>query len=109
MFGATNVLKNSDKAKWVYFGYGIALDQADLWNFGNGFSRNIVIFGVNDSSSSHSVKVLGEGPTSGINSSFSSPQRKFSINFTDANTKFCLSSHDNHVNSYLFVNGKEIF
>ena len=109
MFGATNVLKNSDKAKWVYFGYGIAFDQADLWNVGNGFSRNIVIFGVNDSSSSHSVKVLGEGPTSGINSSFSSPKRKFSINFTDANTKFCLSLHGNHVNSYLFVNGKEIF
>ena len=76
LFGATNVLKNSDKAKWVYFGYGIALDQADLWNFGNGFSRNIVIFGVNDSSSSHSVKVLGEGPTSGINSSFSCHKRR---------------------------------
>ena len=32
----------------------------------------------------------------------------YSINFTKANTKFCLSLHYNRVNRYLFVNGKEI-
>ena len=37
-------------------------------------------------------------------------QRKtFRINFRKANTKLCLSLHYNTVNSYLFVNGKEIF
>ena len=37
-------------------------------------------------------------------------QKKFNINFTRANTKFCCSSlHYNTDNSYLFVNGKEIF
>ena len=36
-------------------------------------------------------------------------KRKFSIKFSKANTKFCLSLHDNVDNSYLFVNGKEIF
>ena len=36
-------------------------------------------------------------------------KKKFSINFTKANTKFCLSLHYNGDNSYLFVNGKEIF
>ena len=36
-------------------------------------------------------------------------EKKFSINFTKANTKFCLSLHYNGDNSYLFVNGKEIF
>ena len=30
------------------------------------------------------------------------------INFTKVNTKFCLSLHYTGVNSYLFVNGKEI-
>ena len=35
-------------------------------------------------------------------------QRK-SINFCKANTKFCLSFHYSADNSYLFVNGKEIF
>ena len=33
----------------------------------------------------------------------------FSINFSKAKTKFCLSLHYNADNSYLFVNGKEIF
>ena len=36
-------------------------------------------------------------------------KKKFSINFSKANTKLCLSLHDNADNSYLFVNGKEIF
>ena len=38
-----------------------------------------------------------------------SPEKKFSINFTEANTKFCLSSHYNADNSYLFFTGNEIF
>ena len=36
-------------------------------------------------------------------------KKKFGINFTKANTKFCLSLHYNADNSYLFANGKEIF
>ena len=53
--------------------------------------------------------ILGECPTYGINGSFRSPEKKFSINFSKANTKFCLSLHYNPDNSYFFVNGKEIF
>ena len=53
--------------------------------------------------------MLGEGPTSGINGSFGSTEKKFSINFIKANTKFCLCLHYNGDNSYLFVNGKEIY
>ena len=53
--------------------------------------------------------ILGEGPTYGINGSFGSPEKKFSINFSKANTECCLISHYNADNSYLFVNGKEIF
>ena len=53
--------------------------------------------------------ILNEGDTFGINGSFGVPEKKFSINFSDANTKFCLSLHYNANNSYLFVNGKEIF
>ena len=33
-------------------------------------------------------------------------RKKFSINFTEANTKFSLSLHHNSDDSYLFVNGK---
>ena len=45
----------------------------------------------------------------GINGSFGAPEKKFDINFSKANTKFCLSLHYNDDNSYLFVDGKEIF
>ena len=35
------------------------------------------------------------------------PEKMFSINFTKANRKFCLSLHYNADNSYLFVNEKK--
>ena len=53
--------------------------------------------------------VLGKGPTYDINGSFGAAEKKFSINFTKGNTKFCLSLHYSHDNSYLFINGKEIY
>ena len=52
--------------------------------------------------------ILGEDLTSHISRSFGSPERKFNINFSKANTKFCLGLHYNGDNNYLFVNGKEI-
>ena len=33
----------------------------------------------------------------------------YSINFTENDTKICLGLHDNGANSYLFVNGAEIY
>ena len=33
----------------------------------------------------------------------------YSINFTEHNKTFCLNMHHNGANSYLFVNGKEIY
>ena len=36
-------------------------------------------------------------------------EKIYSINFTVTNKKFCLSLHYNGVNSYLFVNGTEIY
>ena len=94
---------------------GITVDSAGSWSFDNDTARNVIIFGVDNSSSSHSGNwknnflVLGEGPTFGINGSFGSPEKRFNINFSKANTKFCLSLHYNTDNSYLFVKGKEIF
>ena len=85
--------------------------SAGLLSFDNDFATNVV----NNSLSSHAdnhnnnFSVLGEGPTYGINGSFGSPQKKFSTNFSKANTKFSLGLHHNADNSYLSVNGKEIF
>ena len=78
-------------------------------------ARNVIIFGFDNSLSSHAdnrnnnLLVLGEGPIFGINGRFDSPGKKFSINFNKANTNFCLNMHYNANNSYLFVNRKEIF
>ena len=45
LFGATNIVKNSDKRKYVYNGYGIAFDGKGEWSFGNSYARNVVING----------------------------------------------------------------
>ena len=72
LFGATNIVKNCDKSKNVYSGYGIAFGGLGSWSFGNNFARNVVIFGVNNSSSSHTgnhknnVLMLNEWPTDDI-------------------------------------------
>ena len=53
--------------------------------------------------------MLGEGDTFGINGSLGALVKKFGINFSKENTTFCLRLHHNADNSYLSVNGKEIF
>ena len=115
LFGVTNIVKNSDKSKYVNSGYGIAFDGKENWNFGNDFAGNVIIFGVDNSSSSHTDNrknnflVLREGATFDINGKFGASEKRFSINFSKAKAKFCLSLHYNNYNSYLFVNGKEIY
>ena len=114
LFCATNIVKHNDKEKWVYSGHGIAFDEAGSWNFSNDFSRNVIIFGVDNGSCSHvensknNFLVLGKRLTYFVNGSFHSPDKRFSINFSKANSKFCFSFHYNDNNSYFFVNGKEI-
>ena len=44
-----------------------------------------------------------------INGRVGAAEKTFSNNFSKANITFCLGSHYNHDNSYLFVDGKEIY
>ena len=66
----------------TYNGRGIAYDGEGSWSFGNGFARNIIIFGVDNSSSYHTDNgknnflVFGEGPTQGINDSTGAAEKK---------------------------------
>ena len=82
----SNIVKNIGKEEWVYSGYGRAFDATGSWSFGNDFARNVIIFGFDNSPLSHTdirksnLLILGEGPTYGINGSFSK-----------ARTNFCLS------------------
>ena len=47
-------MKDNDKEKYVDSRYGITFDGADWWGFGNDFAWNVIIFSVDNSSSSHS-------------------------------------------------------
>ena len=73
----------------------------------------VKIFGVDMSSSTKSdnrkknILILGIGPMQGLEHTLSA-EKVHSINFTEKNTKFCLSLHYNGVNSYSFVNGTGI-
>ena len=53
--------------------------------------------------------MLGDGYTFDTDRSFGAPDKKFSINFSKEKIKFCSSLYYNHDNSYLFLNGKEIY
>ena len=55
MFGATTKIKNYVKEKYVYSGYEIAFDGKVSWSFGNGYARNVITFGANNSSWYHNV------------------------------------------------------
>ena len=54
------------------------------------------------------ILVLGNGPTQGLEHTFTA-EKMHSINFTVTKKKFCLSLHYSEANSYLFVNGIEIY
>ena len=80
----------------------------------NRIGQTVIIFGVDMSSSAHidnkkkDILILGKGPTQGLEHTLNAG-RMSSINFTVTKKKFCLSLPYNGANSYLFVNGIEIY
>ena len=66
--------KNADIDKHGCSGYVIGFDRRSSFTFpGGGFGQNVLIFGVDMSSSAHidnnkkkSILVLGKGPTQGL-------------------------------------------
>ena len=55
------------------------------------------------------ILILGIGPTQGLGEHSLTAEKMYSINFTNTNIQICLSLHYNGANSYLFVNGTEIY
>ena len=53
LFGTTGIVNNINRENYVYSGYGITFHGAGWWSFDNYTSRNVIIFGVDNSSSSH--------------------------------------------------------
>ena len=113
LFGAVKLTKHPDIDQYKYSGSGIRFDRKGFFLLGNEIGKNVIIFGVDMSSSTKidnrkkDILILGKGPTQGLEHTLTA-EKLYSINFTKENTKFCLSLHYNGANSYLFVNGTEI-
>ena len=112
---AVNLTKNADIDKYMYSGYGNGFDRKSGFSFsGGGFGQNVLIFGVDLSFSAYidnkkeDILVLGKGPTQGLEHTVTA-EKMYSINFTVTKKKFSLRLHYNGANSYLFVNGTEIY
>ena len=98
-----------------YSGYEIGFDRRSRFSLpGVGYGQNLLIFGVDMSSSAHidnkkeEILVLGKGLTQGLEHTLTA-EKMYSINFIVTKKKFCLSLHYSEANSYLFVNGTEIY
>ena len=53
LFGTVKLTRNTNKIKLINNGQGIAFDGKCMRSFGKGFARNVVIFCIYDTSSSH--------------------------------------------------------
>ena len=55
------------------------------------------------------ILILGKDTTQGLGEHSLTAEKMYSVNLTDHRLKYCLCLHYNGANSYLFVNGTEIF
>ena len=81
--------ENADIDKYRYSGYGIRFDRHGSFSSpGLGWGRNIIIFGVNMSSSTKidnrkkDILILGKVPTQGLKHTLTA-EKMYSINFTE--------------------------
>ena len=79
--------------KYKYFGYGVGFDRDGSFSFNNGIGRNVIIFGVEMSSSTKidnrkkDILILTKGPKQGLEHTLS-VENIYTINFTECNEKF---------------------
>ena len=115
LFGAVTLSKNVNIDRYGHPDYGIGSDRKRSFSFSGGrHGQNVLIFGVDMRFSAHidnkkkDILVLGLVPTQELEHTLTAETIN-SINFTEKNKKFCLSLHCSGANSYLFVNGTEIY
>ena len=101
MFGTVRLTKNVDIDKYQYSGYKIGFDKRSSFSFPNGgFSQNVILFGVDMSSSFHvdnkkkDILILGKGSIQGLEHTLT-PEKMYLVNFTVTEKKFCLSLYYN--------------
>ena len=87
LFGAVKLTKHVDVDLYKYSGYGIGFDRRGSYSIGDEVGRNMIIFGVDMSSSPHinnkkkDILILGKGPTQGLEHTLTA-EKLYSINFT---------------------------
>ena len=89
LFGAIKTTKNTDSSKNKYDGYGICFDEGGLFSEGNiNNGRNVLIFGVHESSITHTtnkdnnIYVLGKNFVQGINDTALYAEKVYKTNLT---------------------------
>ena len=91
---SSHITKNTGIDKYGYSSYGIGFDRRSSFSFTSGGFIDVLI--------------LGRVQTQGLEHTLTA-EKMYSINFTVTKKQFCLSLHYNGANSYLFVNGTEIY
>ena len=115
LFGAVKLTKNANPNEYSYSGHGIGFDSHSLFSIPNfDWGKNIIIFGVDMSSSVHAndknkdILILGKEQTKGLDNISLPTEVEYSINFSRSERKFCLGLRYNGSNSFLFVNATNI-
>ena len=99
MFGALELNNNADPDKYGNKGYDIWFNSRSLFSWSDGsWSKNVIIFGADMSSSVHvdnkkkDILVLGVGSTQGLDNTTITPEAKYPVIFTDSENdlyQFC--------------------
>ena len=94
LFGAVSLTKNADIDKYKYSGYGIGFDRrASFSHPSGGDGQNVIIFGVDKSSSTKidnrkkDILILGKGPRQGLEHTLTA-EKMYSINFSRVKQNF---------------------
>ena len=93
LFGAVKLTENADTDKYKYFSYAIGFDRHRCFLFGDEVGKNVIIFGVDMSSSPYidnkgkDISIFGKRPTQRLVEHSLTAEKMYSINFTKKNYK----------------------
>ena len=94
LLGAVILVKNADIGEYKYSGFGIGFYRCETFSVGNGFGKNVIIFGVDMSSFLHvdhkkkDILILDDSPTQRLGHTTLTSEKKYLVNFTESRKKF---------------------
>ena len=110
LLASVKLTKNPNNNKYIYCGYGIRSDALSAFSLSKvaGFGKNVIIFGVDNSSLTHidNEKLhfnSWKGPIDVLDNAIVTAEPEYS------KETFCLRLHYNRSNSFLYVNGIKVY